>query len=411
MRILVLAHSYPRFPGDSCGPFVEDLNEAHAAAGHSVRALLPYDTAIARERRNRRVELVSYRYAPVASWHLLGYSRTLQADVRFRPFVWPLAPAMLVAGTFAAWREARRWRPDIIQANWLLPNGFMAAPAARRLRIPLFIAVHGSDVFVAESNPLFRAMARFALRTAAGITACSPELAERLIKLGADERRIHLLPNGADPSRFPAPVPAASPHPAWPAHAVGPRILALGRFVHKKGFEVLIEAMREIVRHHPETHCLIAGGGDLAQELQQQIDALGLGPHITLAGGIPHTGLPALLASCDIFVVPSVRDAAGNIDGLPVVVIEAMAAGRPIVASRIAGIPLAIVHDQSGLLVSPGDPGELAAAVADLIGDPQRRAGLGHAARQRMERDLTWQAIAAQHRTLYAAAASAATRP
>jgi glycosyltransferase involved in cell wall biosynthesis len=99
--------------------------------------------------------------------------------------------------------------------------------------------------------------------------------------------------------------------------------------------------------------------------------------------------------------MPSVRDARGNVDGLPVVVLEAMAAGKPVVASDLAGLPLAVADGATGLLVPPGDPGALAAAVGALLADPERARRLGAAGRRRVEEELNWSAIAAVHDRLY----------
>ena len=117
-----------------------------------------------------------------------------------------------------------------------------------------------------------------------------------------------------------------------------------------------------------------------------------------------HDTLPDLYRAADLFVLPAVHDAKGNVDGLPNVILEAMASGLPVVASAISGIPLAVEDGVTGLLVPEGDGPACAAALAALALDPPRRAAMGTAARHRAERDLTWDAIATRYRAAYLAA-------
>src|SRR5262249_33664769 len=108
----------------------------------------------------------------------------------------------------------------------------------------------------------------------------------------------------------------------------------------------------------------------------------------------PWTDMPDLLAAADLLVAPSVRDPDGNLDGLPTVILEAMGAGRPVVASRLAGIPLAVEHDVTGLLTPPGDPAALAAAVIELLRNPEQRRAFGARAAERSRGELSWERCA-----------------
>jgi glycosyltransferase involved in cell wall biosynthesis len=112
-----------------------------------------------------------------------------------------------------------------------------------------------------------------------------------------------------------------------------------------------------------------------------------------------------LLAAAAVFVMPSVRDRRGNIDGLPVVVLEAMAAGAPVVATAVAGMPLAVADGETGVLVPEKDPRALAEAVGSLLDRPEKARALGRAGRERVAAELNWAAVARVHDALYRAAA------
>ena len=164
MHIGVLTHNYPRFPGDFSGTFIEALCQEFARQEQQVTIWAPFDPAYqkAEDRRQEALDLRLYRYAFSDQAHTLGYMRTMQSDLALRRNSYWLGPAMMVAGMATVTREARRLRPDLLHAHWLLPNGLIGAVASRLLGIPLVISVPGSDAQVANANPVFRALARFA---------------------------------------------------------------------------------------------------------------------------------------------------------------------------------------------------------------------------------------------------------
>ena len=125
-------------------------------------------------------------------------------------------------------------------------------------------------------------------------------------------------------------------------------------------------------------------------------------------GAVLHDELPDLYRAADLFVLPAIHDPRGNVDGLPNVVLEAMASGLPVVASAVSGIPLAVIDGATGLLVPEGDAGALRNAVAALVADPEARRRMGAAARRRAEADLTWDAVGARYREAYELALSRA---
>lgn len=214
MHIGVLTHNYPRFPGDFSGIFIQALCNELAAQQQRVTVWAPYDVEFEKGGKGERGKgsggdhpcspaLRLYRYIWPTRYHRLGYMRTMQADLAMRLEAYLLSPAMFAAGIAKVLRDARRLRPDLLHAHWLLPNGFIAAVAARRLGIPLVISVPGSDAQVARANPLFRAMARFAMRQANLLTANSADLRDAVLELEpAAANRFELIVYGTDPQKF-----------------------------------------------------------------------------------------------------------------------------------------------------------------------------------------------------------------
>ncbi|MCX6021421.1 MAG: glycosyltransferase [Chloroflexi bacterium] len=402
MRMLTLTSSYPRFPGDAAGAFVRSLVLAQRARGHEVTVLAP-DEPLADHAAAPGEGLHHFRYAPRTGWLRMGYGHALEDDRRLRRSAYALIPAYLAAGTIALLRLARAERPDLLHCHWVIPNGPIAALVSRMTGVPLAITLHGSDVYVAQRFRPAGLLAGAAFRQAAFVTACSPDLAEGAAALGAAPERTTVLPWGVDAARF-----GAGDGPAWRARhgiaADAPLILAAGRLVAKKGFSHLMDAAPRVLAAHPNARFVIGGDGALLAPLRAQARRLGVASAVMLPGAIPWPDMPHALAAADLFAAPSVQDADGNLDGLPTVILEAMGAGRPVVASRIAGIPLAVEHEATGLLTPPGDVNALADAILELLSCPERRRTLGDEARRRTLTDLSWDRVAERFDDLCGAA-------
>ncbi|WP_258609693.1 glycosyltransferase [Mesorhizobium sp. AR10] len=168
--------------------------------------------------------------------------------------------------------------------------------------------------------------------------------------------------------REPAPLPVK-----------GLRLVAIGRFVEQKGQILLVEALAKALPKHPDTHLTLVGDGDLRQEIEAAIQSRSLGKHVTITGWVDEDRVRSELAHAHALIMPSFAE------GLPMVIIEAMAAGRPVVATYIAGIPELALPGTSGWLVPAGDSAMLASAILSLADTPRERlAVMGIAARERV---------------------------
>ncbi|HXF64521.1 MAG TPA: glycosyltransferase [Caldilineaceae bacterium] len=408
MRIGVLTHNYPRFSGDFSGTFVEALCQEFAAQGQQVMVWAPYDPAYARPRRAASpqassakaiepgyVELSLYRYAWPEWLHRLGYMRTMQSDLALRLEAYLLSPALFAAGIASVLRGARRWRPGVLHAHWVLPNGFIGAVVSRRLGIPLVVSTPGSDAQVAGQNPLFRSMARFVFRQASLLTANSEALRDRVVELGADPAKFDLIIYGTDPAALrpdDAGVAALRQELALPPDAVV--LLCVGRMVYKKGFDVLVRALAEPALRARPVVAVMVGQGDQWAEWQALGRTLGAAERLRWVGNVPKDRIGVYYNLADVLVMPAVSRPA---DGLNVCVLDAMSCAKPVVGSYAAGNALAVVDGVTGLLVREQDPPALAAALACLVDEPALRRRMGAAGRARIEQELGWPHLARRY--------------
>ena len=218
--------------------------------------------------------------------------------------------------------------------------------------------------------------------------------------MGLDGDKSQLLPYGVDVQRY-GRGEGATARDRLGIPPGAPVIGALGRLVHKKGFDVLLDALPPVLAAYPEAYCVIGGQGDLMGQLSSQAQALGIAARVLFPGHIGWQETPDYYAMCDIVTVPSIIDAQGNVDGLPNVLLEALASGCAVVGSDVAGIPSVIEHGRNGLLCPPGDKSALAEALLHLLADHATRARLGQQARQDMAAAYDWSKIAARLSTIY----------
>ena len=361
--------------------------------------LAPHATGLAASWRDGPLEVRTFRYAP-AGFERLGYGRSLVADERPRLIAALVAPLYLLGAARGLRRAVETFRPDLVHLHWIVPNGIATAiPGSVPRGVPVAIGIHGSDAFLAERAWL-RPFVRRSFARSFLITGCSAELVDRVLRVGGAGPRHAVIPYGVDSQLF-SPDPSA--RATWrerlgiPLDA--PLVLGVGRMATKKGFQVLTGVLPSLLARFPDAHVVLAGGGDREAELRAATHPLRERVHFP--GAVARDALPDLYRAADVFVLPAVHDPRGNVDGLPNVILEAMATGLPVVSTAISGIPLAVSAGREGLLVEEHDAAALEQALADLLGDPVKRRELGDAARRRVLEELTWDRIAARYRDAY----------
>src|ERR1041385_6956926 len=368
---------------------------------------------LALERRSVDLEIGSINPPLTSLRH--GHSCNLRAEVCYAPpsrVVRTLAqlarrdgiwPAALVAEHEArygpAFKAEKRARNALFFAEQFLRRGvehFHVHFARNATHTALFVkaiskigfsfTAHAQDFMLdVGSDALLSEMCR----EAAFVVAVSDYSRELLAQKCPDAAgKIHRVYNGIDLRKFHA-GPPRSP-------ALRPRILSVGRLIEFKGFRDLIAACAELKRRGIQFECEIIGDGPLLGELQEAITAAGLDGIVQLPGALPQEEVVRRLVDCDVFALASIVDGKGARDVLPTVILEAMATARPVVSTRLAGIPEMVCNGESGGLVNPGDVQGLANALESLLRDQQLRVRLGAAGRRNVEEKFDVDKTAAQ---------------
>ncbi len=304
----------------------------------------------------------------------------------------------------AVGRLFQKWPFDLIHAHWLYPDGFAAAAIGRRLGRPVVLSVHGSDGNEIAWRPAIRPLARRALAGAARVIPVSAPLAERLVALGASPDAVEIIPcAGFDPARFQS-QPQAAARQALGLAAGDRIVLFVGELVAVKRVDLLLHAIARVraVSSVAPTAVIVGDGPERAR-LQQLARDLGIAPAVRFAGLRPHAEVPIWLAAADVLCLPS------RSEGTPNAVVEALAAGRPVVATAVGGVPALVREPLAGILVPPADASALAEALRRALG----RQWDGAAIRASVA-DYTWDRLASRYVAVFErvrAAGEASDRP
>lgn len=381
LRLLVLTSTYPRWAGDPEPGFVHELSR-RLAETFEVQVIGPHAAGALVRERLEGVNIYRYRYAPTA-WETLVNHGGILTNLKRSPWKWLLVPAFLV-GQYLALRNAlREFRPQVIHAHWLLPQGLIATLGRRG--IPLVATSHGADLFGLRGK-WFARLRRWVVPRISVVTVVSEAMRQRLLAEQPGANAV-VMSMGVDVrDRF---VPAAAPrHPA--------ELLFVGRLVEKKGLHHLLHALPQVLAEHPEVRLTIAGFGPERKRLERIVAELQLVSCVEFVGAMPQSSLPALYQRASIFVAPFIEAEDGDQEGLGLVVAEAMACGCPVIVGNVPATQ-DLVDERSGIRVPASDHAELARAIVTLLRDEEGRSHMGCHARAWAEQHYAWEAVAERY--------------
>lgn len=278
----------------------------------------------------------------------------------------------------AARAAVAEFAPDVIHAHDCGPNLWAIAGSG----LPLLATVHASTKMYApeQLDPIARQLAQ-----CGWVTGVSQAVADDVVALVPSlAGRMSVVANGV-----------SVPHDPPVAHPGGRYIVAAGRMVPIKGFDVLLRAFAQIAAHDPDASLRIVGDGPMRSQLEKLAVTLGVADRVDMSGAVRHSEMAGVFAAASVVAMPS------RFEGMPLVALEAALAARPVVATPVQGLADVVIHGETGLVVPTDDPSELAKAISELLDDPARAARLGEAARQNVVAHHSFSATTTAYEELY----------
>jgi len=357
MRLLVFAsHLFPNYKNPYAGSFVVE-QVRHLKKFCDITVCVPHpwvpplvDKFSARWRRYAQLP----KEEVVAGVRVLHPRRLVIPKVN--SWMW-----MTFSVTLCCWRALSSADFDMLEGQFVLPDGFAAVFLGRRWNKPSVIHVYGTDVHtIPYLSPLLKRLTVWALKEAKAIRTVSQDLARRCAELGVDPCKVRVIPNGVDIHRFTL-IPRREAKERVGLNPERRHLLYVGRLVAVKGLDLLLEATALLVQQHRDVELVFVGDGAEREVLQRQVNKLGLNGRVHFVGVQPHDCIPVWMNAGDVLCLPSHRE------GLPTVLLEALACGTPVVATAVGGIPEVVADRQVGRLVHSRNPKEMAACIEEVL--------------------------------------------
>lgn len=403
MRILYIVTAFPRWSGDVITPWLTETITRLGERGVEVEVLAPSYRGMASGQFDG-IPVHRFRYAP-ARVETLTHDQTAPDRIRERPYLLSLLPGYVAAGSLAAIRLARSGRFDAVHAFWPIPHGLLGLAARSLAGVPLVSTFFGVELtWLRRQFPFLAPVARRIIRRSDAVTVISNHTAREVTRLVPDAR-VRVIPFGAAISSGPSEDAGVAPAPRETEREF--RLLFVGRLVERKGVAYLLRALSLLRRGGDDIRLTIVGDGPLGPALRAEAESLGIANAVEFTGYVPSGDLSRRIEDSDALVLPAVRDAKGDVEGLGVVLIEAMLHDRPVIASDSGGIGDIVIDGETGLLTPPGDVDALAAAIGRLRDDDALRARLVAGGRAHVEACFSWDRIVEDLQSLYAEVAPA----
>ena len=345
------------------------LTLARSLAAFDVTVVAPRMRGAVREERVDGVRIRRVAYFPKRFEGLAADA--IMPTLRAHPWRIVEVPCLFAALFFATWREVRRQRAVVMNPHWIVPAGLVATAVRFVSRVPYVVTVHGADAYTLRGR-LSRVLKRVVLRRAAAVLPVSGDIA-RTLELPAD---VPVLRMGVDTAAVRDAIGGRRPEPGL--------LVAIGRLADKKGIDVLLDALVKV----PGARLEVVGDGPDRGALEAQATALGLDDRVRFLGRQPRDGVLDALRRATAVVIPSKVGAGGDMEGTPVVLCEAMAAGVPVEASALGGLEECLDDGKTGLLVPPGDVEALSGALSRVVDGLVDLEALGLAAEEEAQRTL-----------------------
>lgn len=352
-RLLITASTFPRWNGDTEPRFILDYAKAMTKY-YEVTVLVPSAPGAKDEEEIEGVRVARYHYFPIHKWETLCYPGAIVPRIKEKKIRICLVPCLF----FSLIKQLHIWgkKTDIVHVHWLIPQGIMQTFIKDT---PYLVTGHGGDV-TSMNIPIIKGMKKKCLSGAFATIGVSTYIANKMSEI-CPNIKPEVISMGCDLSKF-------SPLKRVEGIFTNDKknILFVGRLAEKKGLTYLIDAMRWI-----DARLYIVGKGPLEKQLKEQASVLG--EKIVFLGAKTHDELPAILATADLFVAPSIVAKDGDQEGLPVSIMEAMASGLPVVAGISGGTKDIVKNGYNGYVLDATNIENLAEKINEIIRNDQLR--------------------------------------
>lgn len=310
------------------------------------------------------VPVTRFRYSFPERSELLTSGPGVAANIRMSRLARLQIPVFMAAQVLALGVLVRAWRPNVVNCHWLIPQGLSAALLKRLSGFQIVLHVHAADVYFLRRFWWGSRIAAYVVGRSDLIYADGSHVRDSLDSLIGRPSGARLRPMGVSAKKFAAGAGTGE------LNRIPGRIAFIGRLVEKKGLVYLIRALALVRKEIADAHLVVIGSGPLETNLEAEVTSLNLSDHVSFLGQLDHAGVVEELHGSELACVPSIIDSMGETEGMPTVVLEAMASGTKVVGSDVDGIPDVLRDRVNGWLAEPADASSLASAIVEALSSP-----------------------------------------
>jgi glycosyltransferase involved in cell wall biosynthesis len=388
VKVCHIVSTFPKDEKDPQVPWLLELVKRQKARGMEVTVYAPSFKGL----QNHSIGQISvkrFRYF-LRRWEKLTHGESAPVKIR-NPLYLILVPFYLLCGSWSMWRLCIKENFDVLHVHWPVPHAWFGYIGKIATKARMVTTFYGAELALAKRYPFIKDFIRWSVRKSDQVIAISSFTRDEIRRLTRAEPEV--IPYGA-----PLEVVEKSPSAT---STKGPKIvLFVGRIIERKGLPYLIEAMSRVMTEM-EAQLVIVGEGDRQEELKELVRDKGLEETVIFAGQVSTDRLQELYEKCDVFVLPSIVDSRGDTEGLGVVLLEALAYKKPLVATDVGGIGDVIKNERTGLLVPQKDPGALSHAILRLLRNKELARRLGDEGYQYAREYFSWDRILSKLESLY----------
>lgn len=396
VKILTMATTFPRWEGDKEATFVKDLCESLSDIGHEQVVLLPHCKGVSKQEKMGKLDIHRFVYFFPYRFENLAYGGMLP-NIKKDPKRAILAPFLFFSELFSALRLVKKYDIDVIHSHWLVPSGLVGAIVRKLTGRKHIVTLHAAALFAMKKLPGGRSIANFVVKNSDAITIVSSYGKKFLMKLvspkyvGLVQSKTSVLSMGTHTEVL-RNIGDRKEIMEELGIKEGFNILFLGRLADKKGVEHLILALRPLLLHRKNINLLIVGDGPLKEKLENLATKLNVNHYVRFEGYKVGNDKLKYFAVADAMVVPSVVTKGGDTEGLPVTIMEGMAAGLPIIATDVGGTRDILENDVNGILIEQRKPDQITQGLIRLMEDGKLRKRLSEEAFKTGDR-YDWKSI------------------
>ncbi len=405
MKIVVTASTFPRWENDSVPTFVQEqltcLKKLHP--DWDIKVLAPHDEGAKAFEIAEFGEIHRFRYLFPARYQRLVYPAILP-NLRKNKWLYFQVPFLLLSEFCALLRLVIRSKPDFIYSHWFVPQGVVGGLVGLITGVSHVYTSHSSDILIARKIPILGPLVvRFITRKSKRVTVVSKRSFEKLKGFFSDEKwtavshKVKIIPMGVDTGLFSSRTVANAEWKSKYGYEGRNVILFIGRLAEKKGVKYLLDAISEYKKIDPDVLLVIGGDGPLRAELSRQVSELTIEKYVDFVGYVSGVEKLELFGLCDVLILPSIIADDGDAEGMPVVLMEGLAAGKLCIATDVSGADDVLENRSNGFLIRPKNSDDIVNTLLEIQNmDRAMRQQISDRARARSQQ-LDWVPIVERH--------------